>query len=159
MHITDLDAHYRLGRTLQNCRTHQEATISYNVFFRSAEGVEKGVSHHTLPGCKHTWRVIAKDGTVRRTGTGDNGHQNLFSRPVLHDWCNKGYGMVHIKEPLLLIGKSGPCGGSEFALSLSEWTFTICLTPYNRKWNVLSASLNKHFLLPSSLSVKSAKVW
>ena len=33
-------------------------------------------------------------------------------QPVLHDWCNKGcgmcypvYGMVHIKEPLLLIGK------------------------------------------------------
>ena len=33
-------------------------------------------------------------------------------QPVLHDWCNKGsgmcypvYGMVHIKEPLLLIDK------------------------------------------------------
>ena len=33
-------------------------------------------------------------------------------QPVLHDWCNKGCGMyypicwmVHIKEPLLLIGK------------------------------------------------------
>ena len=50
-------------------------------------------------------------------------------QPVLHDWCNKGRGMcypacgmVHIKEPLLLIGKSG----SGFPLSLSE-------TPYNRK--------------------------
>ena len=38
---------------------------------------------------------------------------NYFSfQPVLHDWCNKGRGMcypvcgmVHIKEPLLLIGK------------------------------------------------------
>ena len=29
--------------------------------------------------------------------------------------------------------------------SLSEWFFTICLTPYNRKYNVLSASLNKTF--------------
>ena len=38
--------------------------------------------------------------------------------------------MVHIKEPLLLIVKSSPCG---FPLSLSEWSFTICLTPYNRK--------------------------
>ena len=35
--------------------------------------------------------------------------------PVLHDWCNKGRGMsypvcgmVHIKEPLLLTGKSRP---------------------------------------------------
>ena len=41
-------------------------------------------------------------------------------------------GMVHIKEPLLLIGKSSPCGGSGFPLSLSDWSFTICLTPYNR---------------------------
>ena len=59
---------------------------------------------------------------------------------VLHDWCNKCRGicypvcgMVHIKEPLLLIGKSSPYGGSGFPLSLSELSFTICLTPYNRK--------------------------
>ena len=32
-----------------------------------------------------------------------------------------------------LIGKSSPCGGSGFPLSLSEWSFTICPTPYNRK--------------------------
>ena len=45
-------------------------------------------------------------------------------QPVLHNWCNKGRGMcypvcgmVHIKEPLLLIGKSSPCGGSGFPLS------------------------------------------
>ena len=76
---------------------------------------------------------------------------------VLHDWCNKGRGMcypvcgmMHIKEPLLLIGKSSPCGGSGFPLSLYEWSFTICPTPYTRKWNVLSASLNKT-LLPSFL--------
>ena len=69
---------------------------------------------------------------------------------ALQDWCNKGRGMcypvcgmVHIKEPLLLIGKSSLCDGSGFALSLSEWFFTICPTPYNRKYNVLSASLNK----------------
>ena len=66
----------------------------------------------------------------------------LFSfQPVLHDWCNKGrdmcysvYDMVHIKEPLLVIGKSSPCsGGSGFPLSLSEWSFTLCPTPYNHK--------------------------
>ena len=34
-------------------------------------------------------------------------------------------GMVHIKELLLLIGKSTPRGGSGFALSLSEWSVTI----------------------------------
>ena len=74
-------------------------------------------------------------------------------QPVLHDWCNKGRGMcypvcgmVYIKEPLLLIDKSSLCGGSGFPFSLSEWSLTICLTPYNRRLNVLSASLNKTFL-------------
>ena len=50
-------------------------------------------------------------------------------QPVLHDWCNKGRGMcypvcgmVHIKEPLLLIDKSSLCGGSGFRFSLSEWS-------------------------------------
>ena len=73
-------------------------------------------------------------------------------QPVLYDWRNKGCDMyypvcvnMHIKEPLLLLGKSSLCGGSGFPLSLSEWSFTICLTPYNRKQNVLSASLNKIF--------------
>ena len=58
--------------------------------------------------------------------------------PVLHDWCNKGCGMcysvcgmVHIKEPLLLIEKSSPCGGSGFPISLSEWSFTTCLLILN----------------------------
>ena len=45
-------------------------------------------------------------------------------QPVLHDWCNKDRicailsGMVHIKEPLLLIRKSSPCGGSGFPLAI-----------------------------------------
>ena len=59
--------------------------------------------------------------------------------------CHPVCRMIHIKEPLLLIGKSSPCGGSGFPLSLSEWSFTICLTPYNRKYNVLSVSLNETF--------------
>ena len=53
-------------------------------------------------------------------------------KPCLHHCCTKGRGMcypvcgmMHIKEPLLLIGKSSLCGGSGFALSLSEWSFTI----------------------------------
>ena len=40
-------------------------------------------------------------------------------------------GMVHIKEPLLLIGKTSPCGGSGF--SFTVWHLTICLTPYKCK--------------------------
>ena len=53
-------------------------------------------------------------------------------QPVLHDWCNKGRGMcyplcgmVHIQEPLLLIGKSSLCGGSGFSFSLPEWSDAI----------------------------------
>ena len=42
-------------------------------------------------------------------------------------------GMVHIKDPLLLIDKSSLCGGSGFPFSLSEWFLTIRLTPYNRR--------------------------
>ena len=64
-------------------------------------------------------------------------------QPVLHDWCNKGHGMcypvcgmVHIKEPLLLIDKSSLCGGTGFPFSLSEWSLTICLTPYNRRYKM-----------------------
>ena len=44
-------------------------------------------------------------------------------QPVLHDWCNKGSGMcypvcgmMHIKQPLLLIGKCSLCGVSGFLL-------------------------------------------
>ena len=59
--------------------------------------------------------------------------------------CYPVCGMVHIKEPLLLIGKSRLCGGSRFSFSLSEWSLTICLMPYNLKYNVLSVSLNRTF--------------
>ena len=48
--------------------------------------------------------------------------------------CYPVCGMVHIKEPLLLIDKSSLCGSSGFPFSLSEWSLTICL---------LSALLNK----------------
>ena len=56
------------------------------------------------------------------------------------------FGMVHIKEPLLLIGKSNPCGGSGFPLS----RYLNGPLPYIRRHitvnkNVLSVSLNKMF--------------
>ena len=57
-------------------------------------------------------------------------------QPVLHDWCNKGRGMCYPVSGMVHIGKSSLCGGSGFPLSLSEWFFTICLTPYNRKYGV-----------------------
>ena len=36
--------------------------------------------------------------------------------------CYPVCGMMHIKEPLLLIEKSSPCSDSGFTLSLSEWS-------------------------------------
>ena len=52
---------------------------------------------------------------------------HLLFQPVLHDWINKGCGMcypvcgmIDIKEPLLLIGKSSISGSSGFLLLLSE---------------------------------------
>ena len=64
----------------------------------------------------------------------------LFLVPACNDWCKNDRGMcypvcgmMHIKELLLLIGKISPCGDSGFPLSLSVWSFTTCLTPYNRK--------------------------
>ena len=42
-------------------------------------------------------------------------------------------GMMHMREPLLLVGKSSQYGGSGFSLSSSEWSFTIRLMPYSRK--------------------------
>ena len=33
--------------------------------------------------------------------------------------------MMNIKEPLLLIGKSSPCGGSGFPLTIFEWSDVI----------------------------------
>ena len=41
--------------------------------------------------------------------------------------------MVHVKEPLLLIGKSSLIRGDLYFLSLSDWSFTICLIPCNHR--------------------------
>ena len=86
-------------------------------------------------------RAFAHGAMGRRIDPPWDGLMSYFSfQPVLHDWCNKGRGMcypvcgmVHIKEPLLLIGNSSPCGGSGFPPSQSKWSFTICMTPYYRK--------------------------
>ena len=42
-----------------------------------------------------------------------------------HGLCYRVCGMMHIIEPLLLIGKSSLCGGSGFPFSLSEWSLTV----------------------------------
>ena len=65
---------------------------------------------------------------------------------------------AYIKEPLLLLGKSSPCVDNGFPLSLSEWFFTICPTPYNRNKNVLSVLLNKT-LFKNVLSLSPECLW
>ena len=84
--------------------------------------------------------MLVNIGFTKKGGLKNFIHLPKTMQPVIHDWCNKGRGMcyhvcgmVHIKEPLLLIGKSSLCGGSGFPLSLYEWSFTICPTPYNLK--------------------------
>ena len=104
--------------------------------------LKKGTPMYRGAGCSSVVRAFTRGAKV--VGSilhGGGGPLSYFSfQPVLHDWCNKGRGMYYpvcgmmrIKEPLLLIGKISLCGGSGFPLSLSEWSFTICPTPYNRK--------------------------
>ena len=57
---------------------------------------------------------------------------HVFGGVTCCGMCYPVCGMVHIKEPLLLIGKSSHVAAAGF-LSLSEWSFTICPTLYNRK--------------------------
>ena len=100
-----------------------------------------GLSHWTGVGCSsEVERLLMVRWVVGSILHGVDPLSYFLFQPVLHDWCNKGCGMcypvcgmVHIKEPLLLIGKSSLCGSSGFPFSLSEWSLTIYLTPYNRR--------------------------
>ena len=83
-------------------------------------------------------RAFAHGAMGRRIDPSWSGPIELFLVPasaprLVCGMCNPDCGMVHIKEPLLLIGKSSPCDGSRFPLSLFVCYVTICLTPYNRK--------------------------
>ena len=96
---------------------------------------------HTGARCSFVVRAFAQGAMGRRIDPSWVEPIEVFLIPaVLHDWCNKGRGMcypvcgmMHIKEPLVLIRKSSLCGSSRFPFSLAEWSLTICLTPYNRK--------------------------
>ena len=100
-----------------------------NTFYLRLYGVGHMVNNHSV--CIRSWC----DGSSDRSFM-VNPLSYFSFQPVLHDWCNKGrgmcyhvYGVMHIKEPLQIIGKRSPCGSSGFPLSLFEWSFTICLTP------------------------------
>ena len=85
--------------------------------------------------------------------------------PALHDWCNKGRGMwypvcgmVHIKEPLLSIEKSSPCGGSRFPISLSEWSFYhMSERAAGRQFNVAKTTLHDRLSGKMKLGAKPGK--
>ena len=91
--------------------------------------------------CYRTGRSIRSrcDGSSDRSFTVDP--LSYFSfQPVLHNWCNKGCdmcypvcGMVHTKEPLLLIGKEYPVVAVGFLSRYLRGPLPLCLTPYNRK--------------------------
>ena len=70
-------------------------------------------------------------------------------------------GMLHIKEPLLLIGKSRPwSGGSGFPPKLSEWSFTIRLMPYNPLNKICWVHHQiKHFLHPVRWTLGTHWLW
>ena len=74
-------------------------------------------------------------------GGSDNGFKRLDLIPLHQDYSWAG--QTHPQSDPLITGNSRPRGSRGFSLSLSEWSFTICLTPWSRKWNVLSTSLNK----------------
>ena len=75
--------------------------------------------------CSSVVRAFAHGAMGRRMILHGVDPLSYFSfQSVLHNWCNKGRGMcyyvcgmVYIKEPLLVIGKSSLCGGSGFPLS------------------------------------------
>ena len=117
-----------------------------NTFYLRLYGVGHMVKNNSV--CVRSWCDGASDRSFMVNPL------SYFSfQPVLHDWCNKGHGTYHPVYGMMLIGKSSLCGSSGFSLPLSEWSFTICLLPHNRKTNVLSVSLNKTFpsFLPSFL--------
>ena len=74
-------------------------------------------------------RAFAHGAMGRRIDPSWGGPIELFLVPVLSCLWDGAY-----KRTLAANReKSSPCGGSGFPLSLSEWSFTICPTPYNRK--------------------------
>ena len=71
--------------------------------------------------CSSVVRAFAVAAMGRRIDPSWGGPIELFLVPACACACNKCRGMcypvcgmMHIKEPLLLIGKSSPCGGSRF---------------------------------------------
>ena len=91
---------------------------------------EKGSKHKILANLTRVFKVLVRSQCNELSDQSlmmDS--LNYFSfQPVFYDLCNKGCGMccpvcgmVHIKDPLLLIEKCSPCSGNNrFPFLLSE---------------------------------------
>ena len=95
--------------------------------FLEWEDVAQAVEHSAVK----VW-ILLHGGSILHGGCICSLGYFLF-QPVVHNWSIKGCGMccpvcgkVHIKDPLLLIGKSSLCGNSGFHLK-KYVTMTICL--------------------------------
>ena len=121
---------------------HPTERIVHKAFNHGAIGSRIGPSwctHSSFSGynqcgarCSSVVRAFDHGAMSRRIDPSWWTHEAI-SRSSQCSMCYAVCGMVHIKEPLLLFGNSNLCGGSCFPLSLSEWCFTMCVTPYNRK--------------------------
>ena len=115
--------------------------FQFSVLSSELNFICKQSKNYTHLRCLQDIKMLTQQGKGAGTYCSGVDPLSYFSfQPVLHNWCNKVCGicyhacaMMHIKEPLLLIGKSSICVGSGFPFSLSEWSLTICLMPYNRK--------------------------
>ena len=94
-------------------------TSSFTYVVARCGSVVRAFAHGTIGGPSlWTYWAISRSSQCSTTG--------ITKAMVCYPLC----GTMHIKKLLLLIGKSRPCGGSGFPLSLSEWSFTIiCPTP------------------------------
>ena len=90
--------------------------------------------HRLLPGNRRGECVTTDSFSTAHRAISRSSHCSTTGvTKAVRGMCYPVCGMVHIKEPLLLIGKSRLCGGSGFPFSLSEWSLTRCLMPYNRR--------------------------
>ena len=89
----------------------------------------------------------------------NGGSTDLFLGPQGRGMCYPVCGIVHIKEPLLLSEKSNPCGGNGFPLSLSEWSLTIYLTPYNCSGSFNGNDVRRVVTIPIIIKINNMKLY
>ena len=107
----------RCGAELATISVGSGSQSTFTKFCRIGRGAQLGAGAR----CTSVVRAFVHGAMGRRIDHWVDPLSYFSFHPVLHDWCNKSRGMycpvcgmVHIKEPLLLIGKGCPCGGSGY---------------------------------------------